>query len=299
MKVSIVIPWYNTEELVKKNLPYVLAAANSPANNVIEVIVVDDASPDKSGDIIKKEYSQVKVVQHKVNRGLSATVNTGVRSAKGELICLLDSDVVPEKNFLQSAATYFKSPNLFGVSLNERGTAGWVRGYFKDGEIHYELKEKIDSAHLTFWVSGCSGLFRRKVWMDLGGFDEKLFSPYFWEDVDLSYRAAKRGYRCLWIPDAKVDHEHGMTMCQLPKKLIEKVDQRNHLLFMWKNLTSRTLFRKHLTGLFRKLVKHPTYLRIVLAALSKLGPVIRARRKETKHSKISDEAVLSRFFQNV
>ena len=56
MKASIVIPCYNTAELLRKNLPLVLEASKNPENNILEIIVVDDASPDVSVEVVKKEF---------------------------------------------------------------------------------------------------------------------------------------------------------------------------------------------------------------------------------------------------
>ena len=71
--------------------------------------------------------------------------------------------------------------------------------------------------------------------------------------------------------------------------------ERNQLLFIWKNLTSTNLLRKHVAGLFKRLAKHPGYIRIVFAAMIKVGTVAKARKREIKEAKISDEAIFSRF----
>ena len=66
-------------------------------------------------------------------------------------------------------------------------------------------------------------------------------------------------------------------------------------LFIWKNLTSPILFRKHITGLLKRTGRHPGYLRIVFMALPKLRGIRKARNKEKKESKVSDEAIFSKF----
>jgi len=295
MKVSIIIPNYNGENLLKTNMPFILKAKDFADNKIEEVIVVDDGSKDKSIDVIKKDFSWIKIIKHKINRGFSAAVNTGVRAAKGDLICLLNSDVVPESNFLESVFPYFHNSKVFAVSLNEVGEFGWARGFFADGFIGHASGQKSDVSHDTFWVSGGTGVYRRDIWMELGGMDEKLFSPFYWEDVDLSYRALKRGYRLIWDPDAKVTHIHEATISRFSKTYVGRILERNQLLFIWKNLTSANLFRKHLAGLLKRLIKHPGYTRIVLMALGRIGAVTRARGKEIKEAKVSDEAIFSRF----
>lgn len=293
--VSVVIPNLDGEKLLEKNLPSLLWAKDNPGNFIKEIIIVDDGSKDGSVKLITSKFPQIKLIKHKTNRGFSSAVNTGVRTAKGDLICLLNSDVAPENNFLESVFPHFQNLKIFAVSLNEIGDFGWARGYFTNGFIGHSSGPKTLTPHITFWVSGGSGVFRRTIWMGLGGMDEKLLSPFYWEDVDLSYRALKRGYGLVWDPEAKVTHTHEATINRFSKKYVQRILERNQLLFIWKNLTSTNLFRKHLIGLFRRLVRHPGYVRIVLMALGRLGILIKARNKEIKETKISDETIFSRF----
>jgi len=294
MKVSIVIPSYNTKGLLKSNLPVVLVAARNPLNKIVEVIVVDDASSDNSAQVVKNEFPEVRLIKHKVNRGFSASVNTGVRMAKGELVGLLNTDVLPQKNFLESTLPLFEDGNIFAVSLHEKDYS-WAKARFKDGFVAHQPGLISKTPHISFWASGGSAVFRRVYWIKLGGMDEKLFSPFYWEDLDLSYRAMKRGMVILWDPEANVIHKHESTMTMLPKAYTQRIRERNELLFIWKNITSRPLFKKHLNGLFQRLAKHPGYLRIVFLALFKLPVVIKARKREKKEGKISDEAIFARF----
>ena len=293
--VSVVMPNFNGEKILEKNIPSFFAAKDNPNNCITEIIIVDDGSRDDSVKMISSKFPQVKLIKHKINRGFSAAVNTGVRAAKGDLICLLNSDVVPEHNFLENVICHFLNTNIFAVSLNEIGDFGWAKGFFSDGFVGHSGGSKSVKPHDTFWVSGGSGVFRRNIWMELGGMDEKLLSPFYWEDVDLCYRALKRGYRLIWEPEAKVSHIHESTISLFPKKYVQRIHERNQLLFIWKNITSVNLFRKHLVGLTKRLFKHPGYIRIIFMALGKIGILIKARNKEIKEAKICDEIIFSRF----
>ncbi len=294
MRVSIVIPNYNTAWLLEKNLPIVLAAASNPKNNIVEVMLIDDASFDNSVAIVKNKFPQIRLIRHKINRGFSSSVNTGVRLAEGDLVCLLNTDVLPEEDFLEKVIGHFKNPKVFAVSLNEGGYS-WARGFIKDGYIQHEPGPKDNKIHPTFWVSGGSGVFRRSLWIKLGGMDEKLLSPFYWEDLDLSYRAAKRGYYLLWEPAGKVIHKHEATISRLSPSYVQRIKERNHLIFIWKNLNSPTLFRKHLAGLLRRLVRHPGYIKIIFMALIRIRSIMKARKKEKREAKVSDEAIFARF----
>lgn len=293
-KASIIIPSYNTEDLLRKNLPVVINAFENKKNQIMEIILVDDASPDDSVKVVKELFPEIKVIKHKVNRGFSASVNTGARTAKGKLLVLLNTDVLPSNDFLVKVLPHFKEKEVFAVSLNEKGFS-WAKSEFVNGFIGHKPGKKMNISHDTFWVSGGSGVFRRDYWMRLKGMDEAVLSPFYWEDLDLCYRALKRGYRLVWEPEGKVVHKHESTIGRLSKRKVQRIRERNQLLFIWKNLTSPLLFRKHLIGLGKRIIKHPGYLRIVMMALMRIGKVVRARKKEKKECKVSDEAILAKF----
>jgi GT2 family glycosyltransferase len=293
-KVSVVMPNLNGKELLKKNLPKLIAAKEYLPNSILEIIIVDDGSWDDSVSFIKDNFPQVRLIRHKINRGFSAAVNTGVRSAKGDLILLINTDVLPEKNFLVSVLPHFDNPKMFAVSLHEKGM-GYAKGAFYDGYIQLAPGEESNKFQNSFYVSGGSGVFSRKHWINLGGMDEKLLSPFYWEDIDLCYRAAKRGLILGWEPGGIVEHHHESTISKFPKTYVQRVRERNQLLCIWKNITSPSLIRKHIVGIFMRSVKHPGYIRIVLMALTRLGICLSRRKREIRESKISDEVIFSRF----
>ena len=294
LSVSVVIPNFNGQDLLKKNLPSVIKAYKNKRNSIKEIIVVDDGSKDGSVKFIKDNFPEVKIVKHTKNRGFPAAVNTGSRTAKSTLVCLMNTDVVPSSDFLESTLSHFEHKNVFAVSLNEKGFS-WAKGTFKNGFVLHSPGRESEKNHDTFWVSGGSGVFRRSMWMKLKGMDEKLYSPYYWEDLDLGYRAAKRGWKLLWEPKAKVVHEHEKTMSKINKNYRARIQERNQLLFVWKNITSFVLIKKHIRGLARRVARHPGYLRIVVMAFLRLRFVRAARRVEKKESKVSDESIFAKF----
>lgn len=296
--VSVVIPNLNGEKLLEKNLPVLFKAVDNPKNNIKEVIVVDDGSWDGSVPFLQKNYKdKVRLIKHTKNRGFSKAVNTGVRATKGDLILLLNTDVLPNNDFLKPVIPIFEDPKVFAVSLHEKGY-GWADGYFADGYIQLAMGKESKSRHTSFYVSGGSGVFSKKIWKELGGMDEDLLSPFYWEDIDLCYRALKRGYINLWEPKGVVEHHHESTISKFPKKYVARVKERNQLLVIWKNIHSSSLMKKHIAGVLKRLTKHPGYIVVVLMALSKLKTAIKGRRKELRLSKLSDEAVFSKFSQN-
>ena len=244
VKVSIIIPNYNGEFLLKKNLPKVIASVHQLAK---EIIIVDDASTDNSVELIKKLFikeltnSRVKLIKNKKNLGFSSTVNRGVRAAKGEVVVLLNTDVCPQKGFLLSVLPHFQDSQVFAVGLMDksienkktvlrgRGIGCWSRGFY----VHHRGEVgKTDTA----WVAGGSGAFRKSIFLKLGGF-AKIYNPFYWEDIDLSYRAVRAGYKILFEPKSIVVHEHerGAILQRFSEKQMKLVSYRNQFLFVWRN----------------------------------------------------------------
>lgn len=291
--VSVIIPNFNGEKLLEKNLPELIRASKNPENKILEIIVVDDGSNDGSVKLLTKLFPEIRLIKHKKNRGFSAAVNTGARMAKGELLLLFNNDVVPGSVFLAPALGHFENEKVFAVSLHEKDY-GYAKGSFSAGYIQLAMGEEAKKVHPSFYVSGGSGLFRRSVWMELGGMDEKLLSPFYWEDIDIGYRAEKRGYINLWEPGSHVVHHHESTIGKFSQKRVQAIRERNQLLVIWKNIHSPALIRNHIIGVLRRTFKHPGYVKIIFMSLPRLGIALKERKKEIRHSKLSDEAVFMR-----
>ena len=291
MKFSIIIPNWNGQKLLEKNLPAVL---NTGAD---EVIVVDNGSTDGSVEMLKKlqtQNSKLRTIFNQTNLGFVRAVNQGVKAAKNEIVVLLNNDVVPEKDFLKPLGKDFQDENVFAVSLNEPQWS-WAKGQWVKGFVEHQPGEKTTKTHISFWASGGSGAFRKSIWIKLGGLDE-IFIPFYWEDTDLSYRAWKRGYKILWDPRAIVHHQHEGTIGkQFSSRYIDFVAQRNQIIFIWKNITDFKMLFEHKISLEKKLLTKPGYWRPYLAALSKLPLILPRFLKEFNQKKVSDKEIFQKF----
>ena len=249
-KISVVIPNYNGEDLLKKTLPQVIE--NCPD---CEIIVVDDASTDNSVSLLHN-YKKVKVIKLSKNLGFVGAVNTGVKSAGGEYVLLLNSDVSPRKNFLSPLISDISaSPNIFAVGIKDvshekgkiffkgRGGARFKKGFVNHFPLPTEKGE-------TLWVSGGSGLFKKSEFLELGGFDN-IYAPFYWEDIDLCYRARKKGFICLFEPDSVVDHFHEEGAIKKHNKdfYIKTISYKNQFICVWHNITDYQLLSQHLLWL--------------------------------------------------
>lgn len=297
MKISIVIPYWNGEEKIKKHLGNVLKFAKE--NNVLEVIASDDCSSDGTVKILKEEFPDVIIVERSKNGGFASNVNSGFEIAKGEFIFLLNSDATPEKDALKFAMPHFDNPKVFSVGCRV-GEGLWSTGKFEKGFFWHNqaenIKEKEIKAHQTLWASGGGSIFRKSIWDELGGFDP-LYNPFYEEDVDLGYRAMKRGYINIWEPKSEVEHykEPGVIAENFKKETITKIAERNHLIFIWKNITSNKLIKEHKVALSKMLALHPGYWPVFLSALKKYPEIMKKREIENKEAKLTDEEIFGLF----
>ena len=286
---SIVIPTWNGLKMLKKNLPQVVAAAGEK----VQLVIVDNGSDDGSVDWLKRSYPQAKLISLSCNYGFGPACNLGVEEADSELVVLLNNDVVPEAGFLKPIKIVFDDEKVFAVTFHEPQFS-WAGGDFDGGFLNHYPGPKPKARHFSLWASGGSSVFRRIYWRELRGFDP-LYHPFYWEDTDLGYRAWKRGWKIYWEPAAIVHHRHESTVSRFSSGYVSRIKQRNHLLFIWKNITDQVLFKRHLGALIKRIITHPGYLRVVLAALIKLPLVVRQRRREMVESIVSDWEVFDIF----
>jgi len=261
MNISVIIPNYNGENILKKNLPKVLDAVKVYRKGTVEIIIPDDSSTDNSRKIIadfikgiKEKHIRGKTCENTIRSqgGFSKNVNRGVHVATGDILILLNSDVIPHNDFLEPLLTHFADPKVFAVGcldesiekgnvvLRGRGIASWQRGFLVHGAGSVNKQS-------TFWVSCGSGAFRKSIWDRIGGLNE-LYNPFYWEDVDLSYRAVKCGYTILFEQKSKVIHAHeeGAIKKYYSEYNKTKVVFRNQFTFVWGNITDIHLIYSHI-----------------------------------------------------
>lgn len=315
MNISIVIPNYNGEKILRKNLPHVLAAVKEYKKGKVEIIIPNDPSTDNSRDVIREFIDSLKgtgiigkTIENtkKADAGFSKNVNRGVELATGDILILFNSDVRPHKDFLEPLLTHFIDENVFAVGcmdesiedgkkvLRGRGVGYWERGF-----LHHQAGS-LDRTN-TFWVSGGSSAFRKSLWNKLGGLDT-LFNPFYWEDIDLSYRALKSGYTILFEPKSVVIHEHeeGAIKTKFTPKHIQKIAYRNQFFFIWKNITQRHLLVSHVLWLpyhFAKALtrKDWVFFQGFLLALLTMSQVKESRFRAKKLFVRTDSDILSEF----
>lgn len=289
--ISIIIPVYKNYEMFYGNLE-----SNKKYFDGCEVIVMNDYPQENIIKTTKKIIPEAKVFNNKKNLGFAGNVNKGVLKATRNYVFLMNSDVVLKDNSFLNALDYFKKDQkLFAVGFAQVEKDGKIvganRGYFKNGLInHSHLQPANYNLQPIFWAEGGSSIFKKKLFIDLGLIDE-LYNPFYWEDIDLSYRAWKAGYKILYDPAIKVEHHHESTIGKyFDKSRILKTAFRNQMIFHWKNLTDKDLILKHLLNI-PKFIFIPGFF----DALIRLPKILKSRKKTIKLFKKTDKEILNIF----
>jgi GT2 family glycosyltransferase len=312
MNLSIIIPNYNGEKILKENLPKVLAAVKEYKEGKVEIIIPDDPSTDNSEEVIHNFIANIQL-KHVIGKtctnkdpkkaGFSKNVNRGVKLATGDILILFNSDVTPHQDFLESLLPHFKKEEVFAVAcmdesiednkvvLRGRGVGRWERGFLHHSE------GKLDKSD-TLWASGGSSAFRKSIWDKIGGLEE-LFNPFYWEDIDLSYRAWKSGYIVVFEPKSKVVHKHeeGSIKKNITSAKVIKTAYRNQCTFVWLNITDTDLLLSHLLWLPYHMLKAVIkgdwlFLQGVLQACQRLPQILKKRKKYKRHFIRTDKEIL-------
>jgi len=298
LSVSIVIPNRNGAKLLEKHLPAVIQVAKGA-----EIIVVDDGSSDNSVALTREKFSGVRIVEKRKHEGFASTVNAGVAAAHGDIVVLLNSDVEPEANFLDALLPHFRDETVFAVGclekshengqvvLRGRGEASWIKGYFihKRGDVNKST---------TAWASGGSSAFRRSMWAELGGMDA-LYNPFYWEDIDLSYRALKAGYRLVFEKKSIVHHYHeiGIIKREYSPQYVKLIAYRNQFIFIWKNVSDPGIWLAHCFWTPVKLVKALLTLDALMvagyfSAMMRLPRILASRWYSMRFWKKTDRVIM-------
>jgi len=303
-RVSIIIPNWNTKELLARNLPAVLLAAEKLKEQLEEIIVVDDGSTDDSVSFIQKNFSSITVYPFKQNRGFHQAINYGVKKSTGTIVLLLNTDIEPHPDAFLPLLKHFDNPSLFGVNGRiyshdkKKFLYGNRGGYFKWGHFYLFEKEEFDTSQNLF-VCGGAGAFSRRYFLALGGFDT-LFSPFYYEEQDISYRALKRGFIIAYEPKSMMYHQiRGTIEKKIPPQKISYISARNNYLFVIKNITDPiyTLQAILFTPLFLLKDLFCLKLRFWIAffmAIPHIPKALLGRIKEQKYIVHSDKEILAK-----
>ncbi len=215
--VSIVIPVFG-------QLAHTLNCLDSlrahTSRHSAEIIVVDDASPDETAQVLHR-LPGLRLLRQKINAGFIASCNAGVAAARGGIIVLLNNDTRVAPGWLDALVDsfdLFPEAGLVGAklfhadgSLQEAGGIVWRDGSaWNYGRGDDPNRPRYCHARQVDYVSGASIALPRALWQQLGGLDAH-FAPAYAEDADLALRVHAAGRQVWFQPLARVVHYEGVT----------------------------------------------------------------------------------------
>jgi GT2 family glycosyltransferase len=304
--LSIVVTNYNGRSTLQAYLPQVVTAADAIPGS--EVVLVDDASSDDSVEWLRQKMPQVRLVVHEKNTGFPDSANDGFQAATHPWVMLLSSDMVPEPGCIEHMFALLQtSEDILSISGPQIEPDGKLlcarfRGHFWRGSLrvrdHEQQPETVDGRVLHQFQNAV-GLYRRENFLAVGGFCS-LFTPFYFEEVDLSYRAWKLGYRILYCPEAKIRHfTDDSAICAAHKRRERRAQHRIHQYYMfWKNVNHPRWMLLHALSL---LIRLPiswlwadwAFYRALAGFWKNRQEILKKRRWILAHAKLDDDQVLN------
>lgn len=247
-KTAVVILNYNGEKMLQQFLPSVIKYT---PEEIADVIVADNASTDKSLEILNEQFPEVKTLVLDKNYGFAGGYNRSIEQLDYEYILLLNSDVEATERYLEPLVEALdKNPNVVSVQpkllaqkakdkFEYAGAAGGFldkHGYpFCRGRIFENIEidqNQYDTELDVLWTTGAAMLVRRKEYLENGGLDDRFFAHQ--EEIDLCWRLASRGFKLRCIPSSILYHVGGGTLdAKNPRKTF--LNFRNNLCMIYKN----------------------------------------------------------------
>ena len=303
--VSVVIPTWNGASLLTDNLPP-LRQALQEWGGTWELIIVDDAGQDTTAQVVQECCPEARLVRNEQNSGFSRTCNAGFQLATQPVVLCLNNDVRVSVGFLAPMLAHFDDSSVFAVTPNiivehEQRNQGIVRGLYGKGNLKgsFAVADECSPVRENLYAIGACVAYDRNKLTELGGYASELYTPYLFEDVDLSYRAWKRGWKSLYEPAGTVWHLSSATINTQGKRKKRTIYFCNRFVFHWANLTDpgflfRNIFFTVLHLMFCWLWFDLVYYRAFLMALGKLDVIRTARRENGLLQRLSDSDILRR-----
>jgi len=216
--ISVVITNYNGKHFLEA----CLNSLERQAFKDFEVILVDNGSSDGSLEYVRENFPAVRIIALAENLGFCGGNNVGIREARGEYIALLNNDAEAHPRWLEELKNALDNHNDVGFCASKMflqdqpGIIDAAGGIFYScgvgAQRGYREREDGRFGEAEYVFSACAGaaIYRQKMLDDIGLFDEDFFAHG--EEVDLSFRAQLRRYKCLFVPTAVVHHTGGGTM---------------------------------------------------------------------------------------
>ena len=249
-ELTVLIPSFNGEQLIKKNLPVVIGFLKKTIPHT-SVIMYDDGSKDATRDLMH-QFPEVEYIGSVENRGFARAVNAGMRAVHTPYVLLLNTDVIPITGLRSALGALRAHQEWFAVSARQKISNEQVGGAalpeFRHGLLRhvdaFGTKRDIHPFPIMY-PSGGAALIRVEYFRALGGFSA-LFSPFYWEDADLGWRAWHKGWASMCAPGFTVRHDHSPTIkSNFSKYRVRMITARNLFTFNWRAIAGARAWIEH------------------------------------------------------
>ena len=315
--VSIILVNHNGERDLEGCLASIFAeTADIPD---LEVVLVDNASTDRSLSLVPVHDARVKVHAQKENLGFAEGCNVAARAATGEWLVGVNLDTRGQRGWLArllEAADRYPDAGAYSCRLATEDGQGndFVSGTINFEGYGFESTEPLPDGTPILFPTGAGFMLRRRLWHEIGGMDASFF--LFFEDVDLGWRLNLMGLPVLHVPSATLRHRKHGAVGALGKHGRMPHYIRNAIRMIAKNYDDEILPRMLSASLLLLLLRQsileeretPGVSQIIsrmwgkddLSALPELGAqidsVLADRRRVQQHRTVSDREILRRFF---
>jgi biofilm PGA synthesis N-glycosyltransferase PgaC len=208
---SVLIPARDEEKSIENT---VRAAARLDWPN-LEIIVIDDGSIDGTSEILTKLKNEIEliVITHNSPQGKSVSLNDGLRVARSEIVLILDADGIPAKNVLVRMVPHFYlKEDVLAIAGNPRisNIPNWlsIMQAIEFSSTISTLRRGQSAWGRINTISGIMALLRRDKIIELGGFSSEQPT----EDIELTWRIHREGFRCIYEPAAQVAMKVPLTL---------------------------------------------------------------------------------------
>lgn len=293
-ELSIVVLSYNTKELLKDCLNSLEKVKDEVR---FEVIVVDNASIDSSADMVKENFKEVKLIENNKNLGFAAGNNKAKSYCSGKYVLFLNSDTIVHKGTLKKMVEFMEENKEVGAStckillpdgsLDKDARRAFITPWIGLTHIYLKLDRLFPESKLfgKYWygyispdkkhevdaLQGAFFLVRRKVLDKVGWFDEDYFLDG--EDIDLSWRIKKEGYKNFYYPEVSILHRKGASKGKVESATREKIPVHLKIRHRMAGVNSMEIFyKKHLWD------KYPFVFNIFVLAGIKFLKAVRFTR---------------------
>lgn len=307
MRSSLLVLNYNGQRLLDGCFGTLGPATGEGARH--DVYLIDNGSTDDSIEYTQRRFPWVKCVRAPRNAYLF-TYNDIVPTLDTEPVLLLNNDILVEPDFIEPLLEGLAHEEVFavnsrvleaatGVGQGSRTAGGYHRGLW-----WYNQMPDIDRLSTCFFGLGGQAVFSRSKYLELGGFDE-LFWPLYHEDIDLSYRAWRRGWRVLYEPRSVIHHLGAQTSSKEYKsKELRTVVTQNTLLFQWKNIDDPAMRATHWAWLPLRLARAAAtgdmpFLKGFRRAWARRTDAERGRVAQAGQRRISDREAFERMMSEI